>query len=255
MRIRRITISATFAAGLAALPLSTAKAQYHPHQQQPTGSAPAARIRPRSRPGESRKRSRWRAPRSGSARQDRAASGPACLVVSAAVLMPFLPLIFQQWPKDRRSAAEAASSGRPSTPRASGTAPWRSSYQPWVGRYGGLSSRVLLDAEASPNVWVVRKGGHITAGFGAEGISRIAHGASRRSRSAVALETKAFGIIRARGGRVRSGLAAGGNRIRTLGPARNRRSSELVGLRAETNVARLNGIRTMLSPAAGRANL
>jgi hypothetical protein len=30
MRIRRITISAAFAAGLAALPLSTAKAQYYP---------------------------------------------------------------------------------------------------------------------------------------------------------------------------------------------------------------------------------
>ena len=41
--------------------------------------------------------------------------------------------------------------------------------------------------EAFLNVWVVRKGGHITAGFGADGISRIAHGASRRSRSAVAL--------------------------------------------------------------------
>jgi hypothetical protein len=36
MRIRRITISATVAAGLAALPLSTAKAQYHPRRQQPT---------------------------------------------------------------------------------------------------------------------------------------------------------------------------------------------------------------------------
>jgi hypothetical protein len=35
MRIRRITISAAFAAGLAALPLSTAKAEYYPHQQQP----------------------------------------------------------------------------------------------------------------------------------------------------------------------------------------------------------------------------
>jgi hypothetical protein len=34
----------------------------------------------------------------------------------------------------------------------------------------------------------------------------------------VALETKAFSIIRARGSWVRSGLAAGGNRIRTLGP-------------------------------------
>jgi hypothetical protein len=31
MRIRRITISAAFAAGLAALPLSTSKAQHHPH--------------------------------------------------------------------------------------------------------------------------------------------------------------------------------------------------------------------------------
>lgn len=30
MRIRRITMSALFAAGLAALPLSTAKAQYYP---------------------------------------------------------------------------------------------------------------------------------------------------------------------------------------------------------------------------------
>jgi hypothetical protein len=36
MRTRRITISATFAGGLAALPLSTAEAQYYPHQQQPT---------------------------------------------------------------------------------------------------------------------------------------------------------------------------------------------------------------------------
>jgi hypothetical protein len=36
MRIRRITISAAFAAGLAALPLSTPEAQYYPHQQQPT---------------------------------------------------------------------------------------------------------------------------------------------------------------------------------------------------------------------------
>jgi hypothetical protein len=36
MRTRRITISATFAAGVAALPLSIAKAQYYPHQQQPT---------------------------------------------------------------------------------------------------------------------------------------------------------------------------------------------------------------------------
>jgi hypothetical protein len=36
MRIRRITGSAAFAAGLAALPLSTAEAQYYPHQQQPT---------------------------------------------------------------------------------------------------------------------------------------------------------------------------------------------------------------------------
>ena len=35
MRIRRITISAAFAAGLAPLPLSTGKAQYYPHQQQP----------------------------------------------------------------------------------------------------------------------------------------------------------------------------------------------------------------------------
>jgi hypothetical protein len=35
MRIRRITISAAFAAGLAVLPLSTAEAQYYPHQQQP----------------------------------------------------------------------------------------------------------------------------------------------------------------------------------------------------------------------------
>jgi hypothetical protein len=35
-------------------------------------------------------------------------------------------------------------------------------------------------------------------------------------------------------------LAAGGNRIRTLGPARNGRRSELVELRAETNVARLS---------------
>jgi hypothetical protein len=43
------------------------------------------------------------------------------------------------------------------------------------------------------------KGVNITAGFGADGISRIAHCASRRSRSAVALETKAFRIIRARG--------------------------------------------------------
>jgi hypothetical protein len=34
----------------------------------------------------------------------------------------------------------------------------------------------LLDAEAFPNVWVVRKGGHITAGFGADGISRIVNG-------------------------------------------------------------------------------
>src|SRR4029077_7327867 len=82
-----------------------------------------------------------------------------------------------------------------------------------LGRYGGLSSRVLLDAEAFPNVWVVGKGGHITAGFGADGISRIAHGASRRSRSAVALKSKAFRIIRARGSRVRSGLAAGGRWI------------------------------------------
>ena len=37
--------------------------------------------------------------------------------------------------------------------------------------------------------------------------------------SAVALKSKAFRIIRARGSRVRSGLAAGGSRIRTLGPA------------------------------------
>ena len=36
MRIRRIKISAAVAAGLAALPLSIAKAQYYPHQQQPT---------------------------------------------------------------------------------------------------------------------------------------------------------------------------------------------------------------------------
>jgi hypothetical protein len=36
MRTRRITISAVFAGGLAALPLSTAEAQYYPHQQQPT---------------------------------------------------------------------------------------------------------------------------------------------------------------------------------------------------------------------------
>ena len=44
MRIRRITISATFAAGLAALPLSTAKAQYHPHQQQPTAQSTANQL-------------------------------------------------------------------------------------------------------------------------------------------------------------------------------------------------------------------
>jgi hypothetical protein len=44
MRIRRITISATFAAGLATLPLSTAKAQYHPHQQQPTAQSTANQL-------------------------------------------------------------------------------------------------------------------------------------------------------------------------------------------------------------------
>jgi hypothetical protein len=57
--------------------------------------------------------------------------------------------------------------------------------------------------------------------FGADGISRIAHGASRRSRSAVALETKAFRIIRARGSRVRSGLAAGAKGVRTTSPTVN----------------------------------
>jgi hypothetical protein len=45
MRIRRITISAAFAAGLTALPLSTAKAQYHPHQhQQPTAQSTADQL-------------------------------------------------------------------------------------------------------------------------------------------------------------------------------------------------------------------
>jgi len=44
MRIRRITISAAFAAGLAALPLSTAKAQYHPHQQQPAAQGTADQL-------------------------------------------------------------------------------------------------------------------------------------------------------------------------------------------------------------------
>jgi len=44
MRIRRITISVTFAAGLAALPLSTAKAQYYPHQQQPTAQSTANQL-------------------------------------------------------------------------------------------------------------------------------------------------------------------------------------------------------------------
>ena len=44
MRIRRITISAAFAAGLAALPLSTAKAQYHPRQQQPTAQSTADQL-------------------------------------------------------------------------------------------------------------------------------------------------------------------------------------------------------------------
>jgi hypothetical protein len=53
--------------------------------------------------------------------------------------------------------------------------------------------------------------------FGADRISRIAHGASRRSRSAVALETKVFRIIRARGSRVRSGLAD--RRAAPAGPA------------------------------------
>ena len=57
--------------------------------------------------------------------------------------------------------------------------------------------------------------------FGADGISRIAHGASRRSRSAVALETKAFRIIPARGSRVRSGLAAGAKGVRTTSPTVN----------------------------------
>ena len=36
MRIRQITISAAFAAGLAGLPLSITEAQRYPHQQQPT---------------------------------------------------------------------------------------------------------------------------------------------------------------------------------------------------------------------------
>jgi hypothetical protein len=44
MRVRRITIWAAFAAGLAALPLSTAKAQYHPHQQQPTAQSTANQL-------------------------------------------------------------------------------------------------------------------------------------------------------------------------------------------------------------------
>jgi hypothetical protein len=44
MRIRRIAISAAFAAGLAALPLSIAKAQYHPHQQQPTAQSTADQL-------------------------------------------------------------------------------------------------------------------------------------------------------------------------------------------------------------------
>jgi len=39
----------------------------------------------------------------------------------------------------------------------------------------------------------------------------------------VALKTKGFRIIRARGGRVLSGLAAGGSRIRTLGPGHGER--------------------------------
>jgi hypothetical protein len=43
MRIRRITISAALAAGLAALPLSTAKAQYYPHQQ-PTAERTTAQL-------------------------------------------------------------------------------------------------------------------------------------------------------------------------------------------------------------------
>jgi hypothetical protein len=43
MRIRRIRISAAFAAGLAVLPLSTAKAQYYP-QQQPTPPRTTAQL-------------------------------------------------------------------------------------------------------------------------------------------------------------------------------------------------------------------
>jgi hypothetical protein len=34
-----------------------------------------------------------------------------------------------------------------------------------------LSSHVFFDAEAFPNVWVVRKGGHITAGFQPDGLA------------------------------------------------------------------------------------
>jgi hypothetical protein len=44
MRIRRIAISAAFAAGLAALPLSTAKAQSSPHQHQPTAQGTADQL-------------------------------------------------------------------------------------------------------------------------------------------------------------------------------------------------------------------
>jgi hypothetical protein len=43
MRIRQITISAAFAAGLAALPLTTAEAQYYP-QQQPTPQRTTAQL-------------------------------------------------------------------------------------------------------------------------------------------------------------------------------------------------------------------
>lgn len=44
MHVRRIAISAAFAAGLAALPLSTAKAQSSSHRQQPTAHGTAEQL-------------------------------------------------------------------------------------------------------------------------------------------------------------------------------------------------------------------